>query len=71
MSNQWIMGLSRLQPGDQIEVWDQQHRRHVGTVSQVAAHLQVLWIVETSTGLPKLISFGDFRLRRVPAIRAA
>jgi len=70
MSSQWIMGLSRLQPGDRIEVWDH-HLRHVGTVSQVAAHLQVLWIVETSTGIPKLIPFGDFRLRRVPAIHAA
>lgn len=71
MSSRWIMGLSRVQPGDWVEVWDRRSLRHVGIVSQVAPHLGVLWIVEMSTGFPKLISLQDFRLRYPPVAQAA
>lgn len=70
MSSRWVLGLSRVQPGERIEVWDQQYLRHVGTVSQVAPHLGVLWINEAHTGVPKLISIQDYRLRHVPVAQA-
>ena len=38
----WLHDLTRVRPGDPIEVWDEHHLRHAGTVSQVAAHLGVL-----------------------------
>lgn len=66
LSSRWILGLSRVQPGDRIEVWDRRHRRHnglAGTVSQVAPHLGVLWILETRTGISKLIPVRDYCLR--------
>lgn len=71
MSRRWILGLSRVQPGDRIEVWDRQRRRHIGTVSQVAPHLGVLWILEDHTGIPKLIPIRDYCLRHAPATQAA
>ncbi|MEX5258481.1 hypothetical protein [Kocuria arenosa] len=60
----WIHDLARVRPGDRIEAWDQDHLRHAGTVSQVAAHLGVLWVREASTGLPRLIPAREYRLRR-------
>lgn len=71
MSSRWIVGLSRVHPGDPIEVWEGRQLRCTGTVSQVAPHLGVLWIVEASTGLPKLIEARSVRLRHAPAVRAA
>jgi hypothetical protein len=71
MSSRWIIGLGRVEPGDRIEVWDQQQLRHLGTVSQVAPHLGVLWIVETATGIPKLIQTQEYRLCHAPAAQAA
>ena len=59
----WIHDLARVRPGELIEVWDEQHLRHAGTVSQVAAHLGVLWVRETSSGLPKLVPTEGHRLR--------
>ena len=50
-----------------FEVWDQEQLRHRGTVSQVAPHLGVLWIVETTTGLPKMIQAQEYRLCFAPA----
>lgn len=67
----WIHDLTRVHPGDRIEVWDQHHLRHAGTVSQAAAHLGVLWVREASTGIPKLIPAQSCRLRHVSAARAA
>ncbi|GGG71859.1 hypothetical protein GCM10011374_40750 [Kocuria dechangensis] len=67
MRSGWIVGLGRVKPGDQIEVWDQQQLRHLGTVSQVAPHLGVLWIVEATTGLPKLIQAREYRLCFAPS----
>jgi len=71
MSSRWIMGLSRVQPGDRVEVWDRRSLHHVGIVSQVAPRWGVLWIVEVSTGIPKLISLQDVRLRYAPMAQAA
>ena len=67
----WIHGLAQVHPEDRIEVWDQHHRRHAGTVSQVAAHLGVLWVREASSGIPKLIPAGEYRLLHASAARAA
>ncbi len=67
----WIHDLTGVHPGDLIEVWDQHHLRHVGTVSQVAAHLGVLWVLEASHGLPKLIPAQDYRLRHASVAQAA
>jgi hypothetical protein len=67
MRSGWIVGLGRVKPGDQIEVWDQEQLRHRGTVSQVASHLGVLWIVEVTTGLPKMIQAQEYRLCFAPA----
>lgn len=74
VGSRWILGLSRVQLGDRIEVWDRRHRRHsglAGTVSQVAPHLGVLWILETRTGLPKLIPLQDYCLRHARAPQGA
>ena len=67
----WTQDLDRVHPGDLLEVWDQHHLRHAGTVSHVAAHLGVLWVREASTGLPRLILAQDYRLRHTPAAHAA
>lgn len=67
----WIHDLARVHPGDRIEVWDQHHLRHAGTVSQMASHLGVLWVREASSGLPKLIPAQDYRLRHTPAAQPA
>ncbi|PAU90965.1 hypothetical protein CK505_08445 [Kocuria sp. WN036] len=63
--------LTRVHPGDWIEVWDQNHLRHAGTVSQAAPHLGVLWILEDATGIPKLIPAQDYRLRHAPVTQPA
>lgn len=67
----WIHDLTRVHPGECIEVWDERHLRHAGTVSEVAAHLGVLWVREASSGLPKLIPAGEYRLRHASFARAA
>ena len=67
----WVHDLARVRPGDQIEVWDQHHLRHAGTVSQVAAHLGVLWVREARSGLPKLVSTEGHRLRHARAAQPA
>ena len=66
----WLHDLTRMRPGDPIEVWDEHHLRHAGTVSQVAAHLGVLWVRETSSGLPKLVATEGHRLRHASAAHA-
>lgn len=71
MSARWIVGLSRVRVGDRIEAWSRKDLHHVGTVSQVAPHLGVLWILEASSAIPKLIPFREFRLRHAPGARAA
>lgn len=63
--------LTRVHPGDRIEVWDQDHLRYAGTVSQAAPHLGVLWILEDTTGIPKLIPAQDYRLRHAPVTQPA
>ncbi|MGQ1795831.1 hypothetical protein ACT4S5_01630 [Kocuria oceani] len=70
-SHLWIHDVTRIHPGELIEVWDQDRLRHAGTVSQTAPHLGVLWILEDATGLPKLIPAQDYRLRHIPGTRAA
>ncbi|HSK33399.1 MAG TPA: hypothetical protein VK903_07940 [Propionicimonas sp.] len=70
-TDRWIHDLARVRPGDPIEVWDEQHLRHAGTVSQVASHLDVLWVRETSSGLPKLVPTEGHRLRHASAAHAA
>lgn len=70
-TDQWIHDLTRVHPGERIEVWDEHHLRHAGTVSQVAAHLGVLWVLEASTGLPKLIPAQHYRLRHASVAQAA
>ncbi|MGQ1838638.1 hypothetical protein ACT4S2_09285 [Kocuria turfanensis] len=67
----WIHDLARVHPGDRIEVWDEHHLRHTGTVSQAAPHLGVLWVREASSGIPKLIPAEEYRLRRAPVAQAA
>lgn len=67
----WIHDLSRVRPGDRIEVWDEHHLRHAGTVSQVAFHLGVLWVREASSGIPKLIPAEEYRLCHASAAHAA
>lgn len=67
----WLHDLTRVHLGDRIEVWDQHHLRHAGTVSQMAAHLGVLWVREASSGLPKLIPAEDYRLRHASVAQAA
>lgn len=67
----WIHDAARVHPGDRIEVWDQDHLRHRGTVRQAAPHLGVLWILEDATGVPKLIPAQDYRLRHAPHARTA
>lgn len=67
----WIHDLSRVRPGDRIEVWDEHRLRHAGTVSQVAFHLGVLWVREASSGIPKLIPAEEYRLRHASAAHAA
>jgi hypothetical protein len=63
--------LTRVHPGDRIQVWDQHHLRHTGTVSHVAPHLGMLGILEDATGIPKLIPAQDYRLRHIPVAQAA
>jgi hypothetical protein len=63
--------LSRVLPGDRIEVWDHLQLRHAGTVSQTAPHLGVLWILEAATGIQKLIPAQDYRLHHVPLTQLA
>ncbi|GGG72550.1 hypothetical protein GCM10011374_41620 [Kocuria dechangensis] len=65
-TNNRIHDLTLVHPGDRIEVWDQDHLRHAGTVSQAAPHLGVLWILEDATGIPKLIPAQDHRLHHAP-----
>ncbi|MUN64404.1 hypothetical protein GMA12_14850 [Kocuria sediminis] len=67
----WILGLSRVVPGDRIEVWEHRQLRSTGTVSQVAPHLGVLWLLEDRTGIPRLATLRDHRLRRCPLRPAA
>ncbi|MEX5304847.1 hypothetical protein RF644_03740 [Kocuria sp. CPCC 205258] len=67
----WIHDLARVHLGDRIEVWDQHHLRHAGTVSQIAAHLGVLWVREASSGLAKLIPADEYRLRHTSVAHAA
>lgn len=67
----WIHDSARVRPGDRVEVWDQDYLRHRGTVSQVASHLGVLWILEDTTGLPKLIPVKEYRLRHTSFAQAA
>ena len=64
-----VFGLVR--PGDRIEVWEQDHLRHVGTVGQCAPHLRLLWILEAGTGSRRLIPVHGYRLRRSPFARPA
>lgn len=73
-SSRWILGLSRVQAGDRIEVWDRRHRQRnglAGTVSQVATHLGVLGILEARSGIPKLIPVQDYCLRHALASQNA
>ena len=70
-TDRWIHDLARVHPGDPIEVWDEHHLRHAGTVSQAAPHLGVLWILEDATGIPKLIPAQDYRLRHAPVTQPA
>ena len=67
----WLHDLTRVRPGDRVEVWDQHRLRHAGTVSQVAAHLGVLWVREANSGLPKLVPIEGHRLRHASAAHAA
>lgn len=66
----WIHDLAGVRPGDRIEVWDESHLRHAGTVSQLAVHLDVLWVREASSGLPKLIPAQHYRLRHASMAQA-
>ncbi len=66
----WIHDLARVRPGEMIEVWDEHHLRHAGTVSQVAAHLGVLWVREACSGIPKLIPVDEYRLRHASLAHA-
>ncbi|MEX5302820.1 hypothetical protein, partial [Kocuria sabuli] len=59
-----------VRPGEMIEVWDEHHLRHAGTVSQMAAHLGVLWVREASSGIPKLIPADEYRLRHASMAHA-
>ena len=62
----WILGLSRVAPGDRVEVWEHRRLHCTGTVRQVAPHLGVLWLLEDRTGIPRLAALRDHRLRRAP-----
>ena len=65
----WVQDPARIRPGDRIEVWEQDHLRHVGTVGQCAPHLRLLWILEAGTGSRRLIPVHGYRLRRSPFAR--
>lgn len=67
----WVHDPARIRPGDRIEVWEQDHLRHVGTVGQCAPHLRLLWILEAGTGSRRLIPVHGYRLRLSPFARAA
>ena len=71
ITDAWISDAAGVLPGDRIEVWDQDHLRHRGTVSQVAPHLGMLWIFEDATGVSKLIPAQDYRLRHAPVTQPA
>lgn len=67
----WVHDPARIRPGDRIEVWEQDHLRHVGTVGQSAPHLRLLWILEAGTGSRRLIPVHGYRLRLSPFTRTA
>ena len=67
----WVQDPARIRPGDRIEVCEQDHLRHVGTVGQCAPHLRLLWILEAGTGSRRLIPVHGYRLRRSPFARPA
>ncbi|WP_298589670.1 hypothetical protein [uncultured Kocuria sp.] len=67
----WVHDPARIRPGDRIEVWEQDHLRHVGTVGQCAPRLRLLWILEAGTGSRRLIPVDGYRLRLSPLARAA
>lgn len=70
-AGKWTTELTEVQPGDRIEIWDEDYERCTGTVGQVAPHLGVLWILEAGTGIRRLFPFQGCRLRHVPLALAA
>lgn len=69
--NRWLLGLARVEPGDRVEAWEHGRPRFSGTVSEVAPRLGIMWIREDATGLRRLVSVRDHRLRRSALVPAA
>lgn len=67
----WINDPARIQPGDRIEVWDEDYESYVGTVGQISLPLGVLWILEAGTGIRRLFPFEGCRMRMAPLALAA
>jgi hypothetical protein len=70
-AEKWMTDLSRIQPGDRLEIWDEFYESCIGTVGQVSHPLGVLWILEAGTGVRRLFSFEGCRLRPAPLALAA
>ena len=70
-SSRWILGLARVRPGDRIEAWEHRQPRFTGTVSEVVPQLGIAWVLEDGTGLRRLVSIRDHRLRRSARVTAA
>lgn len=70
-SNRWILGLARVRPGDRIEAWEHRQPCFTGTVSEVAPQLGIAWVLEDRTGLRRLVSIRNHRLRRSELMTAA
>lgn len=70
-AERWILDFSVLQPGDRIEVWDEDYESCVGTVGQISLPLGVLWVLEAGTGVRRLFPFEGCRMRRAPLALAA
>jgi hypothetical protein len=70
-SNRWILGLARVRPGDRIEAWEHRRTRFTGTVSEVVPQLGIAWVLEDRTGLRRLVSVRDHRLRRSEPVTTA
>lgn len=64
----WIKDLARVHSGDWAEVCDEHHLRRAGAVSRAVAHLGVLRVLATSSGLPELIPAQDYRSRHPPEL---
>jgi hypothetical protein len=61
-----IRGLEDLVVGDMIEAWHNGRRYNRGKVLQTVPSMGMFWILDTGSGIRKLVDFESLLIRRLP-----